>query len=67
MLLNIMAVKDKIMNWINSWKSRNKKEKYNVEIRLGTFTLLEIKFCACCSPCDCSRFRFILFNIGFKL
>ena len=67
MLLNIMAVKDRIMNWINSWKSRNKKEKYNIEIRLGTFTLLEIKFCACCNSCDCARFRFILFNIGFEL
>ena len=28
------------MNWINSWKEGNKKEKYNIEIRLGTFTIL---------------------------
>ena len=32
-----MVVKDKIMNWINSWQEGNKKEKYNIEIRLGTF------------------------------
>ena len=29
------------MNWINSWKQGNKKEKYNIELRLGKFTILE--------------------------
>ena len=67
MLKNIMAVKDKIMNWINSWKQGNKREKYQIELRFGTFTLLEIKFCICSIPCDCARFRFMLFNFGFEL
>ena len=66
MLWNIMAVKDKIMNWINSWKQGNKKEKYNIELRLGKFTILEIKFCACVEK-ECERFRVILFNFGFEL
>ena len=55
------------MNWINSWKQGNKREKYQIELRFGTFTLLEIKFCVCCVPCDCARFRFMLFNFGFEL
>ena len=55
------------MNWINSWKAGNKREKYKVEIRLGTFTLLEIKFCVCNISCDCARFRFILLNLGFEI
>ena len=31
------------MNWINSWAKGNKKEKYNIEIRLGKITILELK------------------------
>tara|TARA_R100000008_G_scaffold28669_1_gene15831 strand:+ start:598 stop:789 length:192 start_codon:yes stop_codon:yes gene_type:complete len=63
-----MAVKDDVMiNWINSWKSGNKREKYNIELRLGRFTLLEIKFCVCTIPCDCARFRMIVLNFGFEL
>ena len=60
-----MAVKDKIMNWINSWQEGNKKEKYNIEIRLGTITLLELKWC----PCDegCTKFRAMVFNLGFEI
>ena len=61
-----MAVKDKIMNWINSWQEGNKKEKYNIEIRLGTFTILEIKYCAC-SVQKCAKFRMMLFNLGFEV
>ena len=39
-----MAEKDKIMiNWINGFKPGNKKEKYEINFRLGTFTVLEIK------------------------
>ena len=26
-----------MINWINSWQEGNKKEKYNIEIRLGKF------------------------------
>jgi hypothetical protein len=65
-----MAVKDKIMvNWINGFKAGNKKEKYQLEFRLGTFTVLEIKvcFCASCDMKSCSRFRFMLLNLGFEI
>ena len=70
MQLNIMAVKDKIMvNWINGFKAGNKKEKYRLEFRLGTFTVLEMKVCICknCSITGCCRFRFMLLNMGFEL
>jgi len=61
-----MVVKDKIMNWINSWQEGNKKEKYNIEIRLGTFTILEMKYCAC-SEKKCAKFRVMVFNLGFEI
>ena len=64
--MNIMAVKDNIMmNFVNGFKAGNKKEKYQLEFRLGTFTVLEIKFCACDIK-KCSRFRFMILNIGFE-
>ena len=63
-----MEVKDNNMiNWINSWRQGNKREKYKIELRFGTFTLFEIKFCVCCTPCDCPRFRFMIFNFGFEI
>jgi len=55
-----MAVKDKTMNWINGFKSWNKKEKYFLEFRLGTFTVLEIKL-------EAKQFRFMIFNLGFEV
>ena len=61
-----MVEKDKIMNWINSWQEGNKKEKYNIEIRLGKFTILEMKYCAC-SVQKCAKFRMMLFNLGFEV
>ena len=62
-----MAEKDKDMiNWINSWKEGNKKEKYNIEIRLGKVTILEMKYCAC-SEKKCAKFRIMLFNLGFEI
>ena len=61
-----MVVNDKIMNCINSWKQGNKREKYNIEIRLGTFTILELKYCAC-SESECSKFRMLVLNLGFEL
>ena len=61
-----MAEKDKIMNWINSWQEGNKKEKYNIEVRLGKLTLLEMKYCAC-SKKNCAKFRAMLFNLGFEI
>ena len=61
-----MAVKDKIMNWINSWQEGNKKEKYNMEVRLGKLTILEMKYCAC-SVKKCAKFRIMMFNLGFEI
>ena len=36
-----------MIDWINSWKSGNKKNKYSVTIRLGKLTLFEIKIFLC--------------------
>ena len=30
------------MNWINGFKATNKKEKYQLEFRLGTFSIIGI-------------------------
>ena len=54
------------MNFINSWAKGNKKSKYNVEIRLGRITVLEINLCLC-SNNECSRFRLMVLNFGFEL
>jgi hypothetical protein len=63
-----MVVKDKNMNWINSWAKGNKKEKYEISIRLGRLTILEIKACLFCSEeCTCKRFRVLVLNFGFEL
>nr|QPI16183.1 MAG: hypothetical protein NIOZUU157_00065 [Virus NIOZ-UU157] len=57
-----------MINWINSWKGRNKKRKYEVSIRLGKLTLLEMKACLFCEEgCSAKRFRFIIFNFGFEI
>ena len=56
------------MNWINSWRKGNKKEKYELSIRLGRLTLLELKVCLFCSDsCSCKRLRFIMLNFGFEI
>ena len=49
-----------MINWINGFDAGNKKEKYQLEFRLGTFTILELKW-------EKSKFRFMLFNLGFEL
>jgi hypothetical protein len=61
------------MNWINSWKAGNKKEKYGFSMRLGTITLLEMKYsgpCAyenTCMDCSsCNKFRFMILNFGLE-
>tara|TARA_R110002167_G_scaffold63683_2_gene179968 strand:- start:1903 stop:2088 length:186 start_codon:yes stop_codon:yes gene_type:complete len=54
------------MNWINSWKQGNKQAKYNIEIRLGRVTILEIKVCMCDKK-QCSKFRLMLLNFGFEI
>lgn len=54
------------MNWINGFNTTNKKEKYQLELRIGTFTVLEIKLCLCDKK-KCSPFRFMICNLGFEL
>ena len=59
-----------MVNWINSWKAGNKKEKYEINFRLGTLTLFEIMVCPC-AACEnkgtCPRFRFMILNFGFEI
>jgi len=53
------------MNFINSWAKGNKQAKYNIEIRLGRITVLEVKVCLC-SEAECSRFRVMVLNFGIE-
>ena len=60
-----------MINWINSWKAGNKKEKYEINVRIGTLTVLEIMFCPC-EMCEnkkahCAKFRFMILNFGFEI
>ena len=56
------------MNWINSWAKGNKKEKYEITIRLGRLTVLEIEACLFCSEeCTCKTLRVIVLNFGFEV
>jgi hypothetical protein len=53
-------VKNIIMvNWINGFKAGNKKEKYYLEFRMGTFTVLELKW-------EKSKFRLMVLNFGLE-
>ena len=62
-----MMKKNKIMvNWINSWKGGNKKNKWSITIRLGKLTLLEFKICPCNNE-KCTKLRVMVFNFGFEL
>ena len=55
-------------NFINSWRAGNKKEKYEISFRLGTFTVLEIKACVGCpEDCTAASFRIILLNFGLEI
>ena len=59
--LKVFIIKRKIMiNWINGFDAGNKKEKYYLECRLGTFTVLELKWYG-------GKFRFMVLNLGFEL
>ena len=49
-----------MIDWINGFDAGNKKEKYFLEFRLGTLTLLEIKW-------ETNKFRFMIFNFGFEV
>ena len=56
------------MNWINSWRKGNKKEKYEISFRLGRLTILEIKICLFCEEgCSAKRARIIILNFGFEI
>ena len=59
------------MNWINSWKAYNKKNVFEVNIRLGKITVLELMFCPCwkCenTKTSCAKFRMLILNLGFEL
>ena len=48
------------MNWINGFDAGNKKEKYYLELRIGTFTILELKW-------EKGKFRFMLVILGFEI
>ena len=57
-----------MINWINGFNTTNKKEKYEITFRLGTFTVLEIKACLFCEAgCTSKRFRFMILNLGFQI
>ena len=49
-----------MIDWINGFDAGNKKEKYFLEFRLGTLTLLEIKW-------EAKKFRFMILNLGFEV
>ena len=60
-----------MINWINSWKAGNKKEKYEINVRIGKLTVLEVMFCPC-EVCEktkayCAKFRFMILNFGFEI
>ena len=50
-----------MFNYINSWKSR-KVEKWNIEIRLGRITLLQLNYDA-----KKTKFRFMVLNFGLEI
>ena len=57
-----------MINWINGFNATNKKEKYQLEFRLGTFTVLEIKACLFCEAgCSSKKFRLMVLNLGFEI
>ena len=50
-----------MFNYINSWKSR-KSEKWNIEVRLGRITLLQLNYDA-----KKAKFRFMSLNFGLEI
>ena len=59
-----------MINWINSRRSGNKKERYELALRISTLTIFELMFCPCWK-CEnkgtCPRFRFMVLNFGFEI
>ena len=60
-----------MINWINSWKAGNKKDRYELVLRISTLTVLELTFCPCwvCEnkKASCARFRLMVLNFGFEI
>ena len=59
-----------MINWINSWTSGNKKDRYELTFRISTLTIFELMFCPCWK-CEnkgtCPRFRFLILNFGLEI
>ena len=47
-----------MINWINGFDAGNKK--YYLQFRLGTFTVIELKW-------ESKKFRLMLLNMGFEI
>tara|TARA_R100001015_G_C4623676_1_gene181552 strand:+ start:1393 stop:1566 length:174 start_codon:yes stop_codon:yes gene_type:complete len=57
-----------MINWINSWRGGNKKQKFEISIRLGKLTVLEVKACLLCKEdCASKKFRLIILNLGLEI
>jgi len=54
-----------MVNWINSWKSGNKKRKYNITVRLGKITVFELEL-NLSFKIEGRKFRIMLLNFGFE-
>jgi len=57
------------MNWINSWKKGNKKNKLDIKLRFGMLTIFELHLCfeMCEKSCQCKNMRFMILNFGFEI
>ena len=49
------------VNWINSWKKGNKRDKFEATIRFGRITVLELYY----NPSK--EFKFLIFNFGIQI
>jgi hypothetical protein len=66
-----------MINWINSWRLGNKKNKIDICLRIGIFTIFELYVCLdkACKPkkknkkrCDkCTTFRLMVLNLGIEI
>ena len=48
-----------MINWINGFDAGNKKEKYSLTLRLGTFTVFELRISSAC-------IRLMICNLGLE-
>ena len=53
-------------DYVDIMEKPKQQEKYNIYIRLGKLTILEMKYCAC-SVKKCAKFRIMLLNLGFEI